>query len=176
MRIKFKYSHIYEKHLNPEVEPVPIEKVNTSILEMDTFWKADGPAIEKVFKDITGMSFVDDEIICYINSGKSFSDPLSLQIVDVKDMQDNLIHELAHVLLSGRAPEKAKILWNKYKDEHVITRRHILVHAIHLLLTRNLYPERVERIKTYSKRINYIRSWEIVDQEGAEKIIELVFT
>ena len=62
--------------------------------------------------------------------------------------------------------------WKKYKKEPFITRNHILLHSVHAILLERLFGEK--RLKKEIKRpINkdYKRSWEIVQKEGYQNIL-----
>ena len=178
MKIEFKYSHIYELRLNPSAKMMLSKRITTSITKMEDFWEKEGSRIEKTLTSITGLNFTRQTIPCYLNSSQSFSDPLTLQIEKVDDMYDNLAHELVHVILtqnSKKIDKKWKAFFGRFKDEVFTTRVHIAVHAIHLLLAKSIFPNRVSRIRSYSKFRAYVRSWEIVEKEGADNIVFQIF-
>lgn len=181
MNIKFKFSLPYEKALmliKPKLEVVDSFRdakkhlIKSRIRALERFW-ATG-AVEIALNKITSLKFKEN-VVCYLNSARNMSDPLSIKIEDLKDMQDNLIHELIHVLLTQNNIGKKKgwkKIQDKYKNENQVTRRHILIHAIHELVTKEIRPSRLERIQKYSKNPYYINSWKIVKKEGAENLIK----
>lgn len=178
MDIKFKYSHVYQTTLSPKAELIPIKKIEASTAFMDAFWKSFGPSIEEILKEITGLSFTEKEITCYLVSDQTFSDPLTLKIENIEDMQDNLVHELMHVFLSGNQIGKTdgwKALFERFDGEFNATKIHLTIHSLHLLITQKLFPDRIKDIKSYSVWPAYVKSWEIVEEEGAENIIKSVF-
>jgi len=73
MKIKFKFLQVYEQRLNEKAIVIPWEEIKAKIALLEEFWKSKGESIEKAFKDITGLSFVENDIVCYLNSGKSLS-------------------------------------------------------------------------------------------------------
>jgi hypothetical protein len=88
-----------------------------------------------------------------------------LKAEEMEDMQNNLIHELIHVLLTQNkigTTEKWKSVMEKYKNEPQLTKVHIVIHKIHHELARAVFPERIESIKNYSVMPEYVKSWHIV--------------
>ncbi len=93
-------------------------------------------------------------------------------------MQDNLIHELIHVLLTQNISSIKKDIQAfhvKFTEFNFTTRIHILVHAIHLELAQTLYPSRVKAIQRYSKSKDYRTSWRVVRERGSGDIIGYIF-
>lgn len=174
MDIRFIYSNQYEVTLNPKGQ---IQEVLTreKIKELGGFWKEYGEKIESTFKEISRLSFKSGLIKCYLNSTSSLSDPLSLKIEDTANMYDNLIHELSHIILSENNVGDTKgwkELQEDFKNEHPATRAHLLIHSIHSLITKKLFPQRMSHIENYSQWDSYKRSWEIVNQIGAQELID----
>lgn len=178
MNIEIKYSHIYEQELNPEASALSHAKIDEAENALVEFWKKNGSSIKKTLEHVTGLSFHKAVIPVYLNSSKIFSDPLTLKIEDTRDMQDNLVHELIHVLLiqnkTGELPGW-KTLMERYKEKEPAVKVHIVVHAIHILVAQTLFPDRIERIKSYSTFPTYRKSWEIVDELGASNVVKEIF-
>jgi len=183
MKIKFIFSDQYESALlalRPKNNKATLEWKEINRLEkvLTEFWKKEGKRVEKVLKNITGLSFKDRDILCYLNSQITVSDPLSIRIEDQKDMADNLIHELIHILLSQNYPQIKKG-WNKmfqkYKKERFTTKVHIGVHAIHIELAKQLMPHRIRKITSYSRDKAYRRSWDIIERETSREILNIIF-
>lgn len=184
MDIKFKYSDIYETSLNTcrqckyKAELLPSEKIKSATKAISLYWERHSFDIMAVLKTVTGLSFKEKTITCYLNSSKSFSEPLTLKIEDdILVLKDCLVHELIHVLLTANNVTDTagwKSMWNSYPDELKLTKVHIAVHAIHLLFAERLCPDRIPAIKSYSKRDPYVRSWEIVNEVGAEAVVKSV--
>lgn len=175
MDIRFIFSPQYENVLNPDGKNSREALAYPRISALKKFWSTTGEDIEFAFMKATQLSFEPDAIKCYLNSKASLSDPLSLRIENITDMRDNLIHELAHVILTQNNIGKTKG-WKKlqedFKDESPITRTHILVHAIHLIITKQLFPRRKKAIENYSIHPAYKRSWEIVNEEGEWNLLD----
>lgn len=135
------------------------------VLQLSDFWVKQSKIIEETLFKITGLNFLED-ITVHLNDEESRSYPvLMLKAEKMEDMQDNLIHELIHVLLTQNkigATEKWKFIMEKYKNETQLTKVHIVVHKIHYELAKIIFPERVEPIKNYSVIPEYVKSWQIV--------------
>lgn len=178
MHINFKYSHPYEQCLNEKAPAIPRGEILAKISAMDKFWKSRGLEIEKVCKEVTGLSFVRKEIICYLNSGKALSEPLTIKIGEAENMQDALVHELIYALLMDNEigfTEGWKAMFERFKDETPATKTYTGIYAIHLLVAEKLFPERIENVRSYSKVADYVKSGEIVDRIGANEIVKLIF-
>jgi hypothetical protein len=174
MNIQFIFSNQYEAVIGRK--PVTSIKGRESARVMTAAWDKYGSKIEKVLQEITNLIFKED-IKCYLNSRTSFSDPLSLKISNEATMLDNLTHELIHVLLTQNI-ETIRPVIEKFHDEFkaypFVTRIHILVHAIHLKVAQKVVPDRIRAIRRYAKSETYRRSWKIVDEIGAQVIIDRV--
>ncbi len=178
MNIKFKYSHHYEQCLNEKAVAIPRAEILAKISAMDRFWKLRGPATEKAFNDVTGLSFVKKEIVCYLNSGRTFSDPLTLKIENEESMQNNLVHELICVLLMDNEigfTAGWETVLERFKNETAATKTQIGIYAIHLLAATKLFPEWIKNINSYPKSPDYEKSREIVDKTGADEIVRIIF-
>lgn len=168
MDINFKFSHIYQSYLS-KTEPLSNAEMAGHIKGINEFWNANHISIEASLKEITGLTFKEKKIPCYLNMDYSFSDPLSIRIQEPEKMKETLIHELIHVLFTQNNIKNKKFQnkWNKYwddfKDEPRLVKSHILVHAVHNLLTGQ---------KRDSVKAEYVRSWEIVEKEGAQNLVD----
>lgn len=179
MDIKFKYSIQYEKTLNPEIADLKDSFVSVRIDYMNSFWSEYRDTIINQFKELTGLSFNEESLICYLNSKISLSDPLSLKMEDFYNMRDNLIHELTHVLLTQNNISESKGWKNMQKDfrkEYPATRTHIIIHSIHQNITKIVFPARIYNVENYSSLFSYTRSWEIVNEIGAMNLIKKYLT
>lgn len=172
MKINFKFSIPYENALDSG-KPLPKDLlIRKKIKTLKSFWSKNGKNLQRAFKKITNLSFKRD-VDCYINTKTSLSDPLSLKILPDLDMTDNFVHELCHVILTQNEIGKTqglKKLFRDFKDEKQLTKVHLLVHSIHLLITRT--DSERKRITEHSKHPDYIRSWELVFDIGAENLVK----
>ncbi|GEM_PF-4430807 len=176
MKITFIFSPQYEAVISAKAVPFSIGSKASSAIS--AAWKKERRTIEKALFRATGLHFQKKDLICYINSRASLSNPLSLKISSITEvMCDNLIHELVHVLLTqnlniiGKDIEK---FHDSFKEYNFTTRIHILVHAIHFEVTRSIYPQRVRSVLSYARSKDYRTSWKIVKEVGAQKIITMV--
>ncbi len=147
--------------------------------ELERVWKKDGVVIEQALKEVTGLRFSKNtKLDCFINTKVSFSCPLSVKVDTVSEMKDTLIHELIHILLDHNE-DKIKKSWFKFhelfKEEVFTTRVHVFIHAAHLLVAKKITPNRIKHIR-FSREPDYVRSWKIVDNFGAEKVIKLALS
>lgn len=164
--------------LNPE-STFEADKALEKIPKLRDFWTAHGKEIEETLKEITGLSFAEPTLSCYLNSKKTFSIPLTLSVEKDEDMFDNLVHELIHVLLEDNLFGRTstwQTLMEQLKEYHFTVRVHVAIHAIHLLVASKLFPDRVERIKSYSVLPRYMKAWDLVKEMGAENITKALFS
>lgn len=168
MKIKFVFSPQFEFGFIDSKKEVALPEFE--IKELDTFWKENGENIEKTLKDITGLSFKEEKLLCLLNTKSSISNPIIfLQIENIDDMKDCLIHELIHQLTLQNEYVKTEgwqNLMRMYAKYHFLVKVHIAIHRIHYLLAKKLFPERVERLIHYSTLPRYIKSWDIALSEG----------
>lgn len=183
MEIQFKFSRIYERTLQlykPKVKAFSIDdikerrkEIDNDISYLNAFWKKEKTGIVKALKNVTKLSFKTD-LICYLNSEISLSDPLSIKIENVTDMKNSLVHELIHSLLDQNNIGKTKG-WEKlkedFKKEKPLTQSHILIHAIHEEFCLKYNPSLLNRVFSYSKHPAYRRAWKIVRKLGAKNVI-----
>jgi hypothetical protein len=136
-----------------------------------------------IISRISGLPWKEKEIPCYIvKSGACLSDPLtvvtdSIQVestVKRKGIQVRIIiHELIHRLLDQNADRvKYPKRYNKLSET---VREHVLVHAIQKEVLATFYlPEKRKYIghNVPSSDPKYAEAWDIVNKEGAKKIIK----
>lgn len=161
MDIKFKFTSQFQTSLSNKEVIFPVEEIKG----LNNFWLTFGSKVEEAFKEVTGLSFLEKIIPCYLNSEFSVSDPLCLKIEKIDDMIDNLIHELIHVILTQNKigeTEKWKNLMEQFKEEVPLTKVHVIIHAIHQKVYEKLgFTERINVIQNNSVKPPYIRAWEI---------------
>lgn len=178
MKIEFIYSNLYEENLNPIKERVALNVAAAAKKAMETYWNMHGEKIEGYLRSLTGLKFREEKIQCFLNSQASFSCPLSLKIEDHEDMRANLVHELIHVLMTQNydlIKKKIEKFHDDYSGYNFVTRIHVLVHAIHIILQQKIHPLMTERTMNYSVDQDYKKSWDIVRNEGADSIVTRVF-
>lgn len=184
-RIEFCYSWVYDNHWRefyPNCEGYPSsEKIEKNLLRIKTEWQKCGDEILKELEKISGLKWRDKTIPCYV-VGKCipFSSPLTIMVYGdypLDYVADVLTHELVHRLLIQNETQTGNIwkyLFRKYKKEEFNTIIHIPVHAIHCHIFMKYFgEERLKREMEIMKDLpDYKRSWNIVMEEGAEKIME----
>ncbi len=180
MKINFIFSIPFERalldpSLSGQENLLTKEIVDNKIRILDFFWETSGRDIVQTIEQITGYTFQKKEIDCYINSKISVSDPFCLKVREDYKMKNSVIHELIHIIFKQNKAgetEKAKKYRSDFEKENVITINHIILDAIHFLLTEKLFPDQLDMIQQ-KKNPYYARSWEIVRNMGAQKIVDL---
>ena len=184
-KIIFKYSWIYDQTwkegwLMKKVKNYPSErKILNYIKKVEKLWRKDEKKVLKELSKVSHLKWKAKSIDCYIvGRCRSFSWPLTVRIFD-KDLDhfiDVLIHELIHNLFIQNFKELSNIrqyLGSKYKKETKTTNVHIIVHAFHSHIYLKFYNEKrlKKDIKFISRFSDYKKSWEIVQKEDYQNII-----
>lgn len=185
-KIVFKYSYIYDLHWKKwvkiyknDLDYPSSRKILNYIKKIEPIWKKEESKVLKELSKIIHLKWKTNRITCYV-VGKSldFSDPLTMHISRPADyFVDILIHELIHELLGQNDCIRQRKMWNyfkiKYKTGSKNTRYHLPVHAIHAHIFMKFYGKiRLQReIKDASADPEYKKSWDIVQKEGYQKII-----
>jgi len=152
-------------------------KIRNYIKRIEPHWKKDEKKILKEISKITGLKWKEKQIKVYIiGSGTPYSDPLTMKLYsNQNDFVDTLTHELIHQIQSQNFKDYKKwalYLKKTYKNEVILTKRHILLHAVHKELYLNIFNEkRLKRNINRSSIQSYKRAWEIVESEGQKSII-----
>ncbi len=187
-KIIFRYSHIYDRNWRVWIKiyrkggiyPSP-RKVLNYIEKVEKLWKEHEKSILKELEKISKLKWKVKFIYCYV-VGKCvpFSDPLTLPVYkDPNYFVEMLTHELIHQLFSQEGNmERAKKAWKyidrKYRKESIKTRIHIPLNAFLSHIYYKFFGEkRLKRaISLISHLHDYKRAWEIVQEEGYQKIID----
>ncbi|MCL5011794.1 MAG: hypothetical protein M1594_02790 [Candidatus Marsarchaeota archaeon] len=193
-KIEFRYSWIYNqkikryltsiaKHdevLRRGLQDYPKEgSILKAVKKYEKEWNKHDKAVLAEISRVSGLKWRQKKIIVYV-VGRiiPFSDPLTLPVYKSRvKFVDNLTHELLHQIQSQNwegVLNFYKFVNRKYKNESVTTKNHIIVHAIHKYLYLKFFG--VKRlnldIKSCSSRVDYKRSWDIVQSEGYENLIK----
>ncbi len=191
-KIDFRYSWVYDgiyrnsdainESLKSEGKKYPsINEIIKFRNSAEKYWQAESKTIMTNLSKITRLDWKEDKIKCYfVGWRKSFSDPLTIGIINLKnkdDFIDTLTHELIHQIQiqSDRNMKKwFDYLSKRYELETKSTRNHIFLHAVHWKLLISLYgKKRLDKnIIKHEKYSDYKRAWEIVKKEGYENIIK----
>ncbi len=188
--VEFRYSWVYDDkfRVNPKIQdflkknskdyPSHLE-IKRYIKSLQKIWSKQGNEIMKSISKHIGLKWKEKKIIVYvIGAGRPFSDPLTVRLYDNKnDFIDSLSHELIHQIQFQN--EETMSLWFKYiykkhESEQRTVKNHILIHAIHSKVILEIFNKnRLKREIEISKDSpDYARSWEIVQEEGADNIIK----
>lgn len=179
MKINFTFSPPFERalsshDLSDQENILTVVEANKKIEMLDAFWHSYGKKVEESLNKITGYSLKDREIDCYINSKMSVSHPFCLKSGDDERMKDTVVHEIIHRLFKENnltATNGAEKYRKDFLGEHILTLNHIIIHAVHLVLVKELFPDRSEAIQKKNNP-HYARSWEIVNEIGAQKLVD----
>ncbi len=177
------YSSIYDRtfhELRGENYTPHMEEFGKKYVEkLKQLWEKNENKIFEEISRVSGLKWKKPLIDCYVvKKCRPFSSPLTISIYGKDNKKrkmehqiETIIHELIHNILvqNGKWVD-----WReKYPGINRITNNHILVHAIMKKVMENIYgKERAERHIHRTSRIpEYRKAWEIVEKEGAEKII-----
>lgn len=193
-KVKFEYSWPYDAFWKDYAKKYPNKMVGNKssykeirkyIKKIEKIWEKEGKKILKEISNTTGLKWKNKKITCYIvGDCVPFSDPLTMPIISTTKYPnwfiDTLTHELIHRLIARdnnfNEHELIDKVYKKYRKENINTRNHILIHAIHKEIYLKLFgKERLERnIRVMQFLQPYRRSWQIVEKEGHENIIEKI--
>ncbi|MEO5927066.1 MAG: hypothetical protein ABIO72_00140 [Patescibacteria group bacterium] len=190
--VAFRYSPIYDEQCRAAFELLPkherpypdTKTVTTFMRRLEKEWQKNERAVFNAIQRFSGIKWTVKEHTCYVvGSGDPFSDPLTMPVFDQEApifyVADVLCHELIHRNLLEPA---FAIHWTKtmtrlkkhFPKDTENTLVHVLVHAIHERIYLNLFSE--DRLKRDKRIISvypeYRRAWEIIEQVGAQKIID----
>jgi hypothetical protein len=185
-KLLIQYSDIYDRTLHE----LRGEKYNESMFEI-------GDKYKKRFKDswenmeskifdtisrVSGLKWQKPFIDCYlVKRCRPFSMPLTLSIygkdgdeIGFEKQVETAIHELIHNIVVQNSEIINKVDWSKkYPGISRKTRIHVGINAIMKLVMLDLFKKKKtrEHITLNSRLPDYKEAWEIVEKEGAVKII-----
>lgn len=195
-KIEFRYSFIYQEEIHlVKIKEYKRElwekKINKFISRVEKKWRKIEKPILKYIEKITKLKWKENKIICYvINLSKygPISDPLTIPIsvmykrkilsLNVDRFIDMLIHELIHNFFIQNDKESDKyfdyLLNKKYKNFSENTKIHVIVHAIHKKIFDKFFGKKrlMKEIGACSSYPDYKKAWEIVLNEGANRILK----
>jgi len=186
-KIIFKYSWIYDQNWKIvwldskkkvfKTYPSP-EMVFKYIKKIEKLWRKEEKKVLTEISKITGLKWQEKFIDCYVVGRRiPFSQPLTMQVYEKYDyFIDVLTHELIHNIFIQNEKNLGncwKYFFEKYKKEPNNTQVHIYLHAFHKHIFLKLYNERrlKREIESISRFPAYKRSWEIVQRDGYQNII-----
>ena len=176
---------LYESMLiKPEGFIMPSDAVfNAKIRALEKRWDTWGSKIVAELKKTTGLTFMEQDIRCYVTAGlpASFSHPLTLRIYPTMDRTfDVLVHELIHRLFDNpkhpkRYQNARKKFLEEYSNESSVTRNHIILMAVHAHILLKFFGQKRLKIASSGKHPDYARGWQIVNELGYQNILKQVF-
>jgi len=191
-KVIFKYSWIYDNHfkhchslwLKNDQKRTKYNKYpsNRQVLsysrKVEKLWNKQEIKILKEISNVSGLKWKVKNIDCYIvGYGIAFSDPLTISTYYKSNkFIDILTHELIHQIFIQNfniTKKSWKYFHKKYKNKSITTRIHIVLHAIHSKIYYRLFSfNNLNRdIRASNSQRDYKISWEIVNKEGYENII-----
>lgn len=187
-KIIFRYSWIYdqiwqkgwlEKVRGKKEGYPPPGKILSYIKKVEKSWKKEEQKILRELAKVAHLTWKIEKIDCYVvGRCVPFSCPLTMPVYEKYPdyFIDVLIHELIHNLFiqNEEITEKAfQYFHKKYKKQSLHTRIHIPLQAIHSHIYYRFFNE--NRLKRDIKFINFLpdykKSWQIVQKEGYQNII-----
>lgn len=195
-KIEFRGSFIYQEEIHlPKKEEYDRDKwekyVKGFIVKIKKEWDKNGDDILRYMEQISGLKWKENKIICYVIKMSEFgpiSDPLTIPIqlrfkkeiftLTIERFFDMLTHELIHNLFIQNEDKLDRYFDNlinkKYKNLSQNTAIHVPVHAIHKEIFDKFFEKRrfEDEIEACSYYPEYKKAWDIVLNEGNEKIIE----
>ncbi|HEY8108766.1 MAG TPA: hypothetical protein VIF43_02045 [Patescibacteria group bacterium] len=184
--LTFQYSSVYNRFIkqrsdNPDAYPDQATLTNY-LGDVEKLWRQRGEKVLTIIETRLGIPWDNKEHVCYVMGLKrSFSNPLSLGFLpNTERAFDVLTHEMIHRYFIQRDRKLVKTdgfqqLMQQYADEPLPTKNHVPVHALH----QHVY-EKLDRQKEMQEEIanlirdEYKRSWYIVQEVGAEKILDRI--
>lgn len=191
-KIVIGYSEIYDNALSKQKKITysknKSERGEKFAKRLQKEWNKYAEEILTTMVKISKLKWKHDTIECFVSfeTPYAFSHPLTININNNMYYGiDNLVHELTHILLvSNRVnalPPKSKILYKRYKKEKYNVKLHIIVHALIILTFQKVLGKDAEKYLKWERfwkiwprnrfSKEYKKSWEIVQEVGAENII-----
>jgi DNA-binding ferritin-like protein (Dps family) len=195
-KIEFRYSFIYQEEIHlPKIKKYDRRKwkkeADKFVLEVKKEWNKISNSVLNYMQKITGLEWKEKKIICYViklSESGPISDPLTIPIKlkykkDIFTLSrdrfiDMLIHELIHNIFIQNENKInnyfEELINKKYKNLSWNTKIHIPVHAIHKKIFDEFFGQQrlKEEIEACSYYPEYKKAWEIVFEEGEDKIIK----
>ena len=149
---------------------------DVQLRKLEKAWAVHGERILSEITKVTKLNWHEKEIVVYVTAGVvPYSDPLTL---DLYSDIDTLTHELIHRILSETDNWKhVKFNWiklmRKYRVEADTVKTHIIIHAIHAVILKNLFGEkRLKKQKELVLDPDFIRLWVIAEAGEFENIVK----
>lgn len=154
------------------------EEIEKKVESYKAAWISYEEKILKGISDILELEFFQDIIDVYIvGRAQSFSDPMIVaSTFEPDEFIDVLTHELLHRLLTDNTKKLNVVkIWSEmFPRKERLTRNHIILYAVHKYLYLEVLKEeqRFKQDIERTKNPEYKDAWNIVEEEGYEKIID----
>ena len=193
-RIEITYSGIYDIVL---LKSKKIKYNHKRLVEGERFakklqkvWDKYSEQILSHMSKVTGLKWQKNYIECFVtfNAPYPFFHPLTIYVGNrTEPAIMTIVHELSHTLLWGNKnkvkwPESNIGIYRTYQRENYNTKLHFSVHAIVTLVINKVFGRNSEKYLRWERwwrrepnhpmANEYKRSWEIVREEGPEKVIK----
>jgi hypothetical protein len=144
-------------------------------------WDKIAKKVLPAMQGVSGLKWKKKELDAYVvrYSGYSFSMPLTLLMKkDIRHANEVIAHELIHNLIvqnKDRIRYKNKII-KKHKPVFK-TETHVLLYAILKLTLERAFGKRAKgyldyELLIFNRNKEYRKAWDIVMEEGAERVID----
>lgn len=178
-KIIFRRSWLYDNALARDEgwkEAPPEERMQQSFLRIQNEWREWEEKLLTSISDVIKLPWNEKEIVVYFTWGVyPYSDPVTINAISDIHV---LTHELIHRILSEpENQEKINSNWealmNSFPNETPKCKTHIVVHAIHHEVMKKYFNDEVINKEMEAVKLeDYVRSWEIIRKEGADKIVQ----
>jgi hypothetical protein len=179
--VKIIYSHPYNSTLE-RISKYPYPTTKELKIYRDKLtkrWQRSAENTLSLIVEIVGYDWPFECIDAYVAGIKGgFSSPLTVGYtgVDINHAFDILTHELLHNYFRAVPDELLDDYYKQFSSETQLCCNHIVLHAVHQEVYRA--QKRYAALKNERRRCQhfpaYRRSWQIVDELGAQNIINMI--
>lgn len=174
-KIKFVYSLPYDRLLteyeNKRFNNKKIKEIGEYIKQLQLRWNKINNSVCQTLGKIVKNKWREKEIKCYVVKNLKYSgisNPFTIKVdPNFHCVFDVLIHELAHICVSGNSKKYKRIeqkLKRQFQRENQRTILHIYINFIELQTLKKVFNQKVasEILQKVQKFKGLKRSWEIV--------------
>jgi hypothetical protein len=186
-RLNVIYSPVYQRmilRLKKSEKKIDHKEMRSFARQLQKQWDKYNDQMFDTISQVTGLLWHRSIIDCYvINAVRPMSNPLTISRLHETNpipspRQIKIIsHELIHnIFFQNPHMTDKKQLITSYAKETPLTQTHVLIHSIQQEVYRKIFGERGAKIVSQSPEADYLpdyqRAWDIVNKEGAKKIIK----
>lgn len=186
--IRFRYSwhldplfaRLFANNRNHRITEYPKpENIKEHVEIFQDGWRSVEKKLLSGMCEMLDLDFFQNAIdVHVVGYAKPFSNPLVLSShYEADEAVDVVTHELIHRLLTDNTRQlDVGTIWSEmFAGEERLVRNHVLVHAVHEFLYREVLtdPARLDRDRSRAaKHPAYKRSWDLVGEAGYGSIID----